>query len=317
MYNEEQKIKFAKEYTDKISVRETIERVFDVIEPFEIKWGSDICTRSAEEIQPAFDAAAGLRNQCGNMPRQILHAYASWCMQHDVPGARDDMLRVNSVSANKLKRQMIGTPARLQWYLNQICEPESDQTTGNTVRAYLWLAFSGMREDDVFQVKCSDVDFRRAVVHFNGVDYPIYREAFPAFLNCVELTRFIYKHPNYSADVVSYRDRVDGDLLLRGFRAMPNKNTMNVEVSRRRRRVADNHDINMNLSYHRVWLSGIFYRMWEREQAGMPIDFEEQARQYSNGKVYKVNSGGNTQAAKHRAIAKELEIDYQRWKQIL
>lgn len=316
MYNEEQKVKFAKQFTDKITVRDNIRRIFDAIEPFEEKWGADLCTRSSEELQPAFDAVAGLRNGSRRVPMQILQAYVRWCIEQGIPGACDGMLHVRSIGAEKIARQMISTPSKLQWYLNQICEPESEQTTDNTVRALLWLAFAGMKEEDAFRIRVTDVDFLSAVVRYNGVEYPIYRDAFPAFRNCVELKRFVYIHPNYGAGETHYRDRVDGDYLLRGFRAMPLPHTMQVEVSRRAKRAVEDGKTDILLSYSRVWLSGVFYRMWEREQAGMPVDFDEQALRYAEGKTYKLSAGRNLQSAKHRAIARDFEADYQRWKQI-
>ena len=316
MFNEEQKVKFAKEFTDKITVRDNIRRIFDAIEPFEEKWRADICTRNAEELQPAFDAVAGLRNGSRKVPMQILQAYANWCISHGIPDACDGIMHVDSIGAEKIARHMVSTPHQLQLCLDQVCDPESMKTTDNTVRVFLWLAFSGMKEEDTPRITPKNVDFKCAVVRLDGEEYPIYREAFQSFYNCAELKQFVYIHPNYNANETHYRERVEGDQLLRGFRSMPQLHTMQVELSRRVRRAADEGKVDTLISYSRVWLSGIFYRMWEREQAGMPVDFSEQARRYAEGKTYKLSSGRNLREAKIRAIAKDFEADYLRWKQI-
>ena len=46
---------------------------------------------------------------------------------------------------------------------------------------------------------------------------PLYRESLPAFHNAVELSGFLYKHPNYAKEI--RRDRVPGDTIMRGVRA--------------------------------------------------------------------------------------------------
>ena len=317
MYNIEQKDRFVKQYTMRISIRDACFSVFNAFEPFETEWGADLCTRDAETLQPIVDEMIGLRAKSQQLRLTILQEYVKWCLKTGVQGACDGMLRVETVSLEKMKRQTVKNPKHLQRYLDEICDAESEQTADNTLRCYYWLAYSGMREEDIFSVKDSDVDFAEMLVHFNGKDYPIYREAIKALRNCATLSRFVYRHPNYGGDKTVYRDRADGRLLVRGIRAVPSVASMRVELSRRSKRCIESGRTSMQLSYYRVWLSGRFYRLYETELAGGTVDFTELAAEHMEGRTYKLESGRNTPMAKQRKLAAEYAIDYNRWKATL
>ena len=311
MYNEEQKKSFIRSFTEDIDSRKFAQKLFEAFAPYEEGWGADLCTKDEDTLRPVVSKLAGLRNVGRYKVVFCLQHYVDWCLEHKIPGAQDGISGIRTLDAGNMSTQMVNTPGMLQQYLNAICDPEEEQTTDSTLRVFCWLAFAGMQVDDILLVRTKDVDFKRAQVHFNGVDYPIYREAFPAFRNCVELKQFVYNHPNYTA----VRDRVDGDLLVRGVRSVPTKDHIRTEVSRRTKAALKAGKTTRDLSYRRIWLSGVFYRMWEREQQGMPVDFEAQAKLLRGDRIYQLGSGRNKQEAVCRKIQKNYVIDYQRWKQ--
>ncbi len=317
MYNIEQKEKFAKQYTMKQSIRDACYSTLNAFEPYEIQWGADLCTRDAKTLQPIIDEMLCLRAKSQQLRLTILQEYVKWCLKTGVPGACDGMLHVDAVSLEKMKRQTVKNPKHLQRYLDEICDSESEQTADNTLRCYYWLAYSGMKEEDIFSVKASDVDFEEMLVRFNGQDYPIYRESLKAMRNCATLSQFIYKHPNYGADKIVYRDRAEGDILVRGIRAVPTVQSMRVELSRRSKLCLEDGRTSSQLSYYRVWLSGKFYRIYESELAGHPAEFTELAAEHMAGKTYKLDSGRNTPMAKQRKLEADYAIDYNRWKATL
>lgn len=312
MYNAELKTKFIREYTNSITTANVCSTIFNAFEKYELMWNADLCTRTAEELQPVIDTIVGLRARSKWMRIIILKDYVKWCIGMKVPHACDGMLKINTVGLEKIKHQTVSSPLHLQMYLNSICEPESEETTDNIYRCFYWLAYGGVAEEDILRIKCSDVDLTNMVVHYNKTEVPIYHEAIPAFKNCATLTQFVYKHPNY--DKVVYKDRADGDTLVRGIRSLPSLKAMRVELSRRSKAKIDEGKTDLRLSYFRVWISGLFYRMYERERAGMPVDFSASAAQFMEGKVYKLDSGRNTQEAKKRQIARDYKEDYERWK---
>ena len=222
------------------------------------------------------------------------------------------MLEIKTVGLDKVKQQTIASPKHLQNYLNAICEPANMKATDNIYRCYYWLAYAGMAEEDIFKVKCSDVDFNKLIVQYNQkyTVVPIYPEGLEAFHNCVELSQFRYIHPNITKEI--WKDRADGDILIRGIKSVSTIKAFRVELSRRSKQKSDKTPL--KLSHFRVWLSGVFYRMYEQEIIGVPPDFNAIVAQQMEGKTYKLDSGRNTIEAKHRQLVRDYEEDYERWK---
>ena len=211
-----------------------------------------------------------------------------WCIANRVNGACDGMLHIENVGLSKVRTQMVANPTQLQMYLDVICEPESEQTTDNIYRCFYWMAYSGMGEEAILNAKCSDVDFENMVIHSGDEEFEIYREAIPAFKNAATLTEFVYKHPNYPPDKKVIRNRAPGNTLIRGIRSTTTVAALRVELSRRSKKFLEDGSTDKQLSYYRVWLSGLFFRMNQRERAGIPVDFSGEASKFMEGKTYKV-----------------------------
>ena len=86
------------------------------------------------------------------------------------------------------------------------------------------MAFGGIKEDDTLLVRASDIDFANMEIVYQDTHVPLYREALPAFHKAAELNSFCYKNPNYSRTIT--RDRVSGDTLMRGIRAVKKTATL-------------------------------------------------------------------------------------------
>lgn len=317
MYNTEQKARFIKEYSTKLSVRDAARKLFDLLEPYETQWGADLCTVDLATLQPVFDRIAGVRESSRLAPRTILRKYVEWCVRNGIPETTDAVMNLDSAGLGNLRNQMLKNPRHLQAFLDVICEPESEQTSDNNIRAYYWLAYAGLDAEEIFRVTVGEVDFERMLVHHDGKDYPIYREALPALRNCATLNAFHYKHPNYSAGVDVWKDRIPGAVLLRGIRSVPNVAIMRVELSKRLKKAQEAGKTELKLSYYRIWLSGVFYRMLEDELAGMPVDFSSVVDDKLGDFQYKVPEHGNTQEYKRKKVAENYQNDYERWKQTL
>ncbi len=325
MYNTELKEKFITEYTEKESVKRACVTTFNAMAEYETVWGADLCTRSEKELEPIVAAMLGLRSKSMGLRMTILREYARWCLLRNVPGACDGMLHVEIDGLDKMRRQTVKNPRHLQAYLDSICDKESIETSDNTIRCFFWLAYAGMKEEDIILVTADDVDLSNMLVRFGGEEYPVYREAIPAIRNCMTLTQFRYEHPNYDPETTVYRNRAGGKALVRGIRAVPSVVSMRAMISRRSKECTTpdsegNVKTEMHLSYYRVWLSGFFYRIYEGELAGVPNTqevFLTVVKDMKKDKVYKLASGRNTQSAKHRKLASEYQKDYERWKMTL
>lgn len=314
MYNEELKTRFIEEYTKSISRYDTCVQAFDAMEPYEKAWGADFCTKTEAELAPVIEQLVGFRVRSRWQRIIIFQKYVRWCLVNKVEGACDGMLHVDNVGLGKVRTQMVFNPQELQNFLNVICEPESEQTTDNIYRCFYWMAYAGMEEEDIMKVKCSDVDFENLVIHFDGDEYDIYREAIPAFKNAATLTEFVYKHPNYPPDKRVIRNRAPGDTLIRGIRSTTSIKALRVELSRRNKKFLDDGLTTKQLSHYRVWLSGLFHRVYQGELAGIPANFSGAAAKFMEGKTYKLDTGRNTPEAKKRAVVNDYLQDYERWK---
>ena len=314
MYNEELKTRFIQEYTKSISRAEACVQAFNAIEPFEVQWDADFCTKSAAELEPVVEQLVGFRVRSRWLRIIIFQKYVKWCLVNKVKDACDGMLQVECAGLDKVKSQMVSNPTMLQAYLDVVCDPESEKTTDNIYRCFYWMAYSGMDEHDIMNVKCSDVDFDNMVIRYGGEEYEIYREAIPAFRNAATLTEFVYKHPNYPPDKKVIRNRALGDTLIRGIRSTTSLAALRVELSRRSKKFIEDGLTDKQLSYYRVYLSGLFYNMKKREEAGITVDFTGVASRFMEGKTYKLDAGRNTPEAKKRAVVNDYLQDYERWK---
>ena len=296
MYNEEMKSRFIREYTGSLNTANVATTIFNAMEEYEKSWNADLCTRSSEELQPVITEITGLRSRSKWMALTILKEYVKWCITMKVPGACDGMLQIKTVGLDKVKHQMVSSPLHLQKFLDDVFDPESEETLDNIYRCYFWMAYGGIDEEDTILIQNEQVDFGQMVIYYKTTNIPIYREALPALRNAVSLNSFLYKHPNYSKPV--RRDRVPGNTLMRGIRATTKTFTMRTTLSKRNIKAIEDGLTDLQLSFYRVRMSGLFYRVYEMERAGIPTSFSEAALRVMDG----------------NKIERSYLEDYQRWK---
>ncbi len=310
MYNSEQKIRFIRAYTSSIHTANVAATIFQKLAAYEEAWDADLCTRSAEELQPVINEIVGLRLKSRWMSMSILREYTKWCMLMDIPGACDGMLHVTFTSVDKVRRQMVANPYHLQKYLDEIFDKESKKTIDNLYRCYYWMAYGGISEKDTLTIRKSDVDLEQMIIHYGNTSVPIYREALPAFQNVLQLDYFVYLHPRYEE---IERERVPGDLLLRGIKAMTKTMTIRTTLSRKSAAALESKKTEMQLSFQRISLSGLFFRVYEQERAGVKPDFTEAAIQFMGRKEY-TSYEQNVVEHRMKQIIRNYIDDYQRWK---
>ena len=146
MYNEALKSEFMQETTDNISVARSYSKLFSATEPYEEKWGADLCTRNADELQIMVNEMLGTRASSIRVRLIWLKTYVKWCIDNGVPGACDGMLQIRDAGVDRIREQMVSSPFHLQIYLDSVFDPESEQTTDNIYRCFFWLAYGGMEE---------------------------------------------------------------------------------------------------------------------------------------------------------------------------
>lgn len=320
MYNEEQKKKFIEEFSDGEKRKHAAETMFNTLEKYEQKLNADICTMSKEDLQPVVDDIIGIRNSSKRLRFALLKNYIKWCLENNVDGACNAITQVESSGINKMRRQMVANPRHLQRYLDVVYDPVNLNTIDCVYRCYYWLAYMGVNEQDVLNIKISDVDLTDMVLRFNGKDYEFYIESIPVFKKCVSLTRFQLINPIYDPDIEVFRDRVCGDRLLRGLSENQSIYSLRSMISRRSKSPkyklsASDGNLDLELSFYRVWLSGLFYRMYEAERAGMPVMFRDVAMEQYATKNPNANPLSRAGELRVREITSGYNTDYKRWKE--
>lgn len=317
MYDQEFKMKFISYYTKSESLIQRCKKLFEVFEPYEKEWNADLHTRHIDDIRPILNEIIGFRYQSRYLYINIVKQYALWCssVEH-INNVPHDLLNINAEdfeNLEKLRQMMVANPTHLQKILDDFLTPESDQNIDNVYRCYCWLAFSGIDEDDMLNVKCSDVDFDNMAIHFNGADYPIYRESIPALRNCAVLDKFVHSHPRYTKKTI-INDRIAGDTLIRGVNKRFTKPLIANSFCRRLRKCRED---GFSPSYHRLRISGIFYRIHEKEPIEPP-DFNALASSMMNDKKCKTVLEPGTKRFRDikSSSARNLKRDYERWKKV-
>lgn len=311
MYNEEQKQKFISSYTKSINTANVASVIFEAMAPYEETHEKDLSAFTVDEMQPAINSILGMRTGSKWMGITILHEYVKWCVINKIPNAHDIIADIDLLGLDKVRLQMVSSPLHLQKYLDEVFDPEEDETIDNIYRCFFWMGYCGIPEESAIAVEKDDIDMTNLTIQYNGNNLPIYREAIPAFKNAIGLSSFLYKHPNYTKPVS--RTRVDGKAIMRGVKANTQLMTLRSTISKRLSEAYKSGKTSQQLSFYRIWLSGLFYRMYELERTGIPSDFSEVAIQDMEGKVYSLE-GRATLRQKQNRKAREYMADYQRWK---
>lgn len=317
MYNETLKKHFLSEYTTNASTLKMCLSIFNRTSPFEESWGADICTKCGEELREAIEEVVCSSGDGQLAYLSILRDYAKWCISNSVDGSCDGLINVKVSGVDKIRDSKVGSPRGLQNYLNAICFPESEEMSDNVYRCYLWIAYSGIRPDEALNIKSSEVDLVNMVIRHDGKEFPLYAEAIPAFVNCIKLDSFVYKNSNYKTDRVVRKDRAGGDTIVRSFATKSNNisvNSMRATVSRRITECVESGAINKRLSYHDVWVSGMFYMLFQQDSEGEPFSFNDIVELHMLGKNYKNMNDQSIMKKQKQKIARGYKRDYERWK---
>ena len=311
MYNKSLKNQYLESKDISKSTKKYSAKLFRLSEPYETKWGNDLYEASEEELSDALGKILGISSNTRGVAYSALKRYIRWCKDNKIDNVSDSIFRIQIAGLEKIRTKMTSGPKHLQKYLDSIYDNEDEKTTDNIYRCYSWLAFMGIRERDILKIKTSDVDLYNRVVRIDYSEYKIYEESFKVFQYLKKLEWFVYKHPNYSKDIIRYR--VGGDLLLRGVRGERNAAELKGEVFKKRKLAIENGvKIDEDLTYLKIFRSGYFYRIYELERAGYPISFTELVEIEMDGKDYSGGEKGFRSIALSRI--RHAQEDYELWK---
>lgn len=318
-YNDEVKQEFLEHVSSRSSRVKAVNTLFKALAPYEASYAKDVCAFNKQELYYALGGAFPLRTKSMRMFIAILREYSTWCIDNGIDGACEAAYEIepDDIGLDKIREQMVANPQHLQRYMDCVFQPEDLRTVQNTYRARFWMAFAGIDEEDAFNVKTSEVDFDLMTIEHGGKSYPIYRESLKCMHNCVSLNSFVYIHPLYDKRID--RPRTPGDMLLRGTGDDATNETvmlsLRANVSKEIRLhdwSKDSQDMKIKLNYGKAKLSGMFYRAYEAERAGVKVDFYASVDEYMAGKEY--NYTNTTYTSVRNNLERGCESDYSRWK---
>lgn len=301
MYNEERKMAFLTETRVSPEFGKT---VFNATTKLEEERGQDLCELTSEDIKPLFDQHFGVRKRAVESSLAVIQSYAEWCAArgfHVPDGFRD----IEIDMSEKIRRTMIASPMHLQIILDKCFAPVESETADCLYRCYLWMAFSGVKDHDALEVKVSDIHLEDLTIQYNNVVRELYRESLSAFRMACEATDFVYVHPRYT----TRRNRFPGDKLIRGIKSD------GIKMTTIRSTLQKAFDANqIETSYSKIYLSGIFYKAYEAERCGFGVNFDDVIveNMASTDRVY---HGNYTPKKVANLLLRDLKGDYERWKQ--
>lgn len=316
MYNEKQKKEFISAYTRSNSTAAKVEQIFSWFEPYEIGWDTDLSQQSAEVLQPVVNSITGVRIKSTELVLIILKEYVKWCAQNGYETSKGIFnVKINSIE--KIKDQMVVSPLYLKNRLDEYFDATDQETVDITYRVFLWMAFAGLEDKDAVRVTADCVDLENLRINFEGHSYELYRYCKEDFAKACSLTSFKYIHPNYT----TRKDRSVGDTIMRGFgSSVADLKTIRPVINKRfdtKNSMSGSGSQKFRYSYKRIYLSGIFFRAYEKEQAGLPVDFSEfvamSIERKEKTKKYTL-SETRTLAKIAKTLEREYYADYEKWK---
>ena len=265
---------------------------------------------SLEAAGQAINGMFGVRAQSGLSKVAMLRMYVQWCLDNGVPDACPDLLALKKSGVAGVDTQTVRDPDDLQDFLDTILDDENMYTSDCLVRLYLWLAFAGVDESELPELTVKDVDSKSGAVYSKTELYHIEFQGIRALKTCMKPT-----FQKVGKNTISPRARVSGDKLLRGIRADVNVQQLRNVLVRKNKAAFDNHKTDKRLSYFRVWISGVFYRMYAWEKQGNVPDFAMVAMRHMARTEYSEMSHNDRQR-KFNQLRKNYLIDYERWKEV-
>ncbi len=308
MYNEERKIRFIRDITNSKASAESFSSLFIRSAPYEEQYDIDVCQFSKEQLGNIINGS-GIRITTNRWRLIGLRQYNKWCEENGYE-VNKDIYEFSDFDTDELKHNMVVNPSHLGRVLNCIFDRPEEETVDLVYHCYYWFLFGGATEEEAVSVLTEDINYSTMTVKGKEHDIYLYREGMLAVSKCAELDSFKYKNPNYDTIV---RKRLPGTSLMRGYRGVNSSQTIKAAVSKKNSEAVKQGLTDVSLSTKKVRLSGLFYRKYELEMSGIPVNFFDLAEENIRNNNY-VYTASHTRGMKRSLLNKQYTEDYNRWK---
>lgn len=212
-----------------------------------------------------------------------IRAYLRWATADGLDVVISKLKDINDTSEvageDNFAAKFVFSPQHLSTYLDSVFDDVELQTIDLTFRAFLWMSFMGVPQNMIERVSIRNVDLDEGFLVVGGEYYPLYKESVRTFYLLKNIDSFRYIHPLY--DSLVYKPRIDSDVLIRGIKTAkkesPGEHVRRHQIStdvrgKIRKAIAKNPSI-ISLTYSNAKLSGVFYKMYLREESGIDVNF--------------------------------------------
>ena len=323
MFNPDTKERFLKTIKAE-STRRMARYTLESISKYEESADKDLIYFTHDEIDRIVTSEFGGTTASRMSRVGYMRMYFSWAKS---VGLNDNMGSLKGISmsigADAIIDKYVYSPKHLNEYLDTVFEPVEKETADLIFRGLFWLAFCGVPYKYAESLKKSKVDLKDCSVTVGGVYYPLFAESIDVFKKLISLDSFRFIHPLYAAKQ-TWRERSDSDFLFRGLKRRDNKSrsdgarhhTIASDATKKLKSAVKKGIISDSITYETVRKSGVFYKMYLREQSGIEVNFEVAAM--SDVDDEKIKAMDKKQLTNYVSRKKRLlSNDYRAWKDAL
>ncbi len=335
MYNEQIKNAFIAKYTKSAQTKTLLLHIFDRTMAVEEKYGVDFYAMNVEQAQEAFNCVSGIKVSGASTILMILKAYVRWCAANGYRASKAvQELRIDVY--DKLRESYVASPRHLLYTLNAAFPNPEDNEIEYVYRSFLWLGFIGLQVCEAIRITPEDINLKELTLTCPIVKpkeppetpriFAIYPEAVPDLRKAVELKEF--KEPRGKDGVK--KPRASGNEILRGKESKRTleeaiEATFRPTISRAFKAALDKYEktgtaipaeLSLKITYKHVYLSGVFYRTYERERIGFPIRFDEIVLGERRNAKEPSFSRNYTERKLLNILIRNMEQDYENWKSV-
>lgn len=329
MYNEGIKSKFFEKYTRSPQTKKLLLHVFEGISAIEEQYNKDFSVMSVQQAQEAFNCISGTKVNGASTILMILKGYVRWCHANGFPTTNAVYdLRIDM--HDKLRESYVASPHHL-WKALEAAFPHPETNEIEYIyRSFLWLGFMGLQVAEAIQVTANQLNFEEMRLTFPVGDkeksFIIYPESARDLHKAAELTAFVEPHGQRSVQKL----RAGGNEILRGkvsdhslaeavdstFRPIISRAFKKALASYEHQGIPVPVELSLKLTFKHIYMSGLFYRTYERERIGIPPSFDEIVLEERRNAKESSYSRNYTQRKHLGMLIRNMEQDYNNWKSV-
>ncbi len=308
-YNPERKIEFLNskfEVMEEKSV-DPYARLFKTLKQDEEKYDSDICDFNYDALMDSMSLrfSRGVRSK--GIQLSLLKDYVGWCISKRYKKIDDnpiDLIKPSDIDTSvQIRKQFIKDPEQLYNILDTALysEKEDYQTIDIMYRLLCLLIYEGVSEHEALELTKENVDFLNNTISYNGKVLAMSKKLTSVVKQVYDLD-VVYK--KIRAGSLAELKLEDSNKL---FRCLDYNKNIQVNLKRRLSKIRKDYGNEtyevISLSSVRLYLSGIYYRLYQKELSGKKLDKED---------FYFDNEGKADGVGYYKQYFNKLE--YEQWK---